>query len=622
MAFHLLNLLTNSMPERRFTIASGTKGFIDGYVDDPKNAGPNNLCPPSVNCEITKTGDAKTRGGIEKKDWDLSEANKNATSFHHDRFNITFFAAGTSVKYVDHNNSDAVYDTGITLTDGTVTRFAEYAGDVYLTNPTDGIHQIHVFRLNDSAADLGDGDVTIDQDGAGRLIAFSHDTSSFNIRIQGTNEGTISSVAAAGTVTLSGTLSQNYDDNAVGIVNADISSNRPKGSKIVFWKNRMYVFGVQSDTNTYGSENVDVGPNSVYASKFPTRSTLEDIIDFDISSTADIFLLGKAGRVTNAVAARDFLYFFTENSVHYIGTSDINTTNGATTPRELSDSQGNSMTYGCYNEDSAAYMANDQIIFMSPNRRIVRIVVSTSTGAATIFPDEGFDSPISNMMKLMNKTQPNALVFYHSGERRCYFQTKISNVPLTLKYNNEIGKWEPPDTNKIFNSYFEIDGDLYSTRLGDDTIYQVGTSTSDDGLEIETVMATGQFEFEDGRVTCFWDEVEVSGQISPVTTITVNSKVDSADAPNQTISGSGLFTSPGVFGSALGSISVGDTSLGGSADAEDESLGDFDARKGIYPSLGGDCQICLFSFGDGDQFVWSSYTLKARTLTESLLTLS
>ncbi len=83
---------------------------------------------------------------------------KTCTAFYLKTYDLAFFALGTKVYYRDFTNSVTV-DTGIALTAGTTTRFTEALGDVYLSNPTDGVYVIRCMRLNDAAANSGDATV-------------------------------------------------------------------------------------------------------------------------------------------------------------------------------------------------------------------------------------------------------------------------------------------------------------------------------------------------------------------------------------------------------------------------------------------------------------------------------
>jgi len=271
------------------TKAIGTTRFI-GYTANDRNAKPEYLSQPSVNCYVDSDGVAHARLGYEVISIDLNQASKSARTYYQEQYDLTWFAAGTKVYYYRWENT-TLYDTGLTLTTGTITRFAEYAGDMYLTNVTDGLRRIVVGRLNDAAATLGDADVIIDTDFAARLSVFS--ITSSNLRINGTNEAFASLVISTGVVTLTGTLSATYADNTIAIVTADISSGKEKASKIEFWKERMMLIG---STN---AANADQPNATIFFGKFASPTTLEDVVNFTFGaggSTRET--VGKWGRIT------------------------------------------------------------------------------------------------------------------------------------------------------------------------------------------------------------------------------------------------------------------------------------------------------------------------------------
>jgi len=263
------------MSEKRFLISTGNKGFIEGYTDDPRNASVNQLCPPSANGYVTKQGDFVSRGGMEDSSWDLSEGNNPATAFNLDRFNITFFAADTKVYYIDHNASDAVVDTGITLTTGTTSRFEEYAGTVFVGNRTDGWYGIMVTRLN-GAVSGGASTIVTDVDGASRSSALDTELSpgTKNLRIGGTNEQYSSITVNTGTFTLSGTASQAYTDDTVAIVVYDLTSRYPKCSKIVNWREGNHFINMDEQDQTLSS---DATPSTLGFTDSATAATYEAI---------------------------------------------------------------------------------------------------------------------------------------------------------------------------------------------------------------------------------------------------------------------------------------------------------------------------------------------------------
>lgn len=582
------------MSEKPFTTGSTT--FENGYSDSENNLKPSTLAPPSKNCRITGSFEAISRPGYEDTLWDLNESGKPATSHYMPQYNVTFFCLNGKVKYIEHDRSNAIVDTGLSLTATETTRFADYAGDLYLINPTDGLRQIHVFRLNDSAPTSGDTTFTIDTDGGARLNAFG-DTSG-NIRIRGTNEA-YSGVTTAGVVTHSTTLSQTYADNDIAITVEDISSGKPKGTKIVFWQNRMVIIGVPSDS---GNDN---SPAIAYMSQFASSRDLQKVIVFGIAGGATEEQIASAGRLTNAIATRDYLYYFTEASVHYSSVADIDVSSGACYPQLLTKS------YGCMNEDCAVDLGEGVIAFLTKNKRVMAIRITQPSGAVQVVTDEKFDQSIKNTLDVLDPSQTVARMVYHVGKRLCYTQVSVQNNILTFVYDNNIGKWLPPDDQKLFNSFFEKDGILYATDLYDDTIYEVDRGITDNDLAIECVMAHGSINQD--MVTCEWKDVELSGSISQDGTITVETSVNEWTSTQKEILASDLSFSGAR---SLGDIIIGDTVIGGSV--SDIMLAKWEKKFRITPTSYGQRYQTILS--STSPFIWGSYQIYGSSLSSSLLT--
>lgn len=581
--------------------SSGTRKFLDGYTDSPRMAGPNHLSSPSANVDISKTGEAMYRKGTIPTSFDLNNAGKGSRPFHVPRYNVTFFALNGKVLFVNHNNSDAVVDTGISLTetDGRKTRFTEYAGDIYLTNRTDGLRQIHMGLVNDSAATNGDGFITIDQDLAARLIAFGDTTSSLRIANSTPIAETMSSVAATGVVTLANTLDAAVPDNTVVYTVEDISSGNPFASGITIWKERMILWGIIYDANK------DSGTNIVYMSSFANQTALENIIDFNIANTAANEMAGKGGIVTNVLSTRDYLYVFTQNETYFAGVSDIDTTTGGT-PLQLLSNQ-----YGCVNEDCAADLGNGLAVFVTNNRRVMGIRISSQTGAPVVFPDETFDMPVSNTVALLDMDQSDSFVYYAPSDHRCYIHCNADSTRIVLKFNTEIQKWEPPNTGWSFGGMYTRNGVTYGTELTDDAVWECGVGYEDNSIEYEKIVATALIEGEDGRITLNLKSVAVSGRASELATVTVESYVANSTPLQKT------FTVPsGVSSGAIGSVVLGSTTLGAGSGTD---LSDYDKLFAIYPKYGSSYQLAVRSTG---AFTVSSYTVQGNVLNRQLLTLS
>lgn len=573
--------------------------FREGYRDSTKNLLPNQLGIPSKNIRINTDLEAISRMGYLATSWDLAEADKSAKSFYVERYNVTFFSLNGKVKYIEHDRGDAIVDTGLSLTATETTTFAEYAGDVYCINPTDGLRQIHVFRLNDTAPNSGDATFTIDQDGGGRLNAFG-DTSG-TMRIRGTNEA-YSAVTTAGVVTHSTTLSQTYADNDIVITVEDISSGKPKGSKIVFWKERMIIIGVPSATDTDNATQI------AFMSQFASARDLQKIIVFGITGGATEEWVGKSGSLKNIVSTRDYLYYFKEGETYFSSVGDVDATSGATFPQLLSNN------YGCVNEECAVDLGSGLIAYLTKNKRIMAIKISTDSGAAVVFPDESFDQAIRNTLNLLDDDQSESIMFYHKGKRLLFVQVSVDSQVITLVYDNNIGKWLPPDDNKVFSSYFEKDGLLYATQKNDDTIFEMDNGEQDDGNPFESVIGLPVIEFDNGRTTLELKELRLSGGISETGTIQVENIVNNGTSQLKTIDSSGLSFSDLE---SLGTVTMGTTVLG---DGGTETiLAEWDKRFGLYPRYGSSFQCILSSM---KPFSLSSYQLVASALPGPILTLS
>lgn len=580
------------MTERTFTLPAPTFNWVGfkGYTANVTNPSPDMLAPPSVNVLVTDHGDVETRLGYEDTGWNLNNANEAHTTFYHKTYDITFFAGGTKVYYIEHSRSNTVVDTGLSLTDGTTTRFAEYAGDVYLTNQTDGLRRIVVGRLNDAAANSGDANVAIDADMAARLTVFGINGSG-NLRIQGTNEAYNAVDAGTGVVTLVGTLSQSYSDNAICIRVHDISSGREAFSKIDFWKERMVGIGSVYTTNT------DQPNISVFFSRFTLATTLENIINFTAGSGATVEPVGKAGSNMNIVPTEDFLYVFKEKATYSVANADVNTSSGASIPNLRTPN------HGCVNEDCAIDMGNGEIAYVTNDKRIMCMKISTESGAAVEFADESFDLDIRDDLRKMDRDQTGALAFYFRGKKQGIFQLKIDGVWTTFIRDNNIRAWQAPQTGKFFRSYFERDGLLYATDAGDDTIYKIDMTYGDNNSFIEHKAATGLFDVDDSHIK----RLEAKGKITPSTTLRVRVPVNNADLESvtpKTLTGSS-FSYPIDNSLSAKTLSFSGLSNGGSA----EQVAEWKKNWDVFPSSANKVQIVFSSFGNANRWSWKWYVL-------------
>jgi hypothetical protein len=575
--------------------------FREGYIDDVGNVKENQLAPPSQNCRIDQGGSVYTRDGYADTGWDVNEG-KPCMPFYMERYNITFLAVDDKVYYIDHNASDAVIDTGLTLTTGTTTRFTEHHGTIHLTNTTDGGRMIVVTRLNGAVLSAATSIVT-DIDGGARANAFDTalSPSPKNLRISGTNVAYAS--VSGGTFTLSTTAGADYSDNTIAIITYSLASVAPKCEKFVVWKDCIHAIGISADEATVGT---DIGPATLAFTKFAIATEIENSVTWS-GGAAGTEMVGQSGILQNAIATRDFLYLLKSDECYYISVADVNQTTGGRPPQYLGP-------HGCRNPDCAVDMGNGEIVFLTPQNRIIRIKISTQTGAAVVYPDESFDVPIRKTLKKLATDQTGAFLYYHKAERLLFVQVKIESSYVTLVYDNNIGRWLPPDTNKVFKGAFEKDSILYATDLFDDTIYKLNETLYDDGQEIDWVFATGEFELEDGRRNCYWNTCEMSGGIAAATTIYWKALVGNQSTPVKEWNATGLTFSEGQ---AIGQQLIGDL-IGGETSTQEKV--NWEENKAIYPSLGSSCQIILSGVGGAARL--DSYTIRATPIARSPLTLS
>lgn len=556
------------------------KGFV-GFDSNPLRCPPNKLTHPSTNSLIDSNGFAGQRLGfsVETK-IDLTEADNPATCFYHPKYDLTVFAVGTKLKYYDWTDQ-VVYDTGVTLTDGTVTRFDEYAGDIYLTNVTDGVTRIVFGRLNDAAADSGDADVTIDTDMAARLSVFglTNDT----LRIKGTNEGYASLVIATGVVTLDTTLSQSYADNSICLVVHPLTSLE-KSSKVFFWKERMGLIGSEI------AGNADQPNSSVYFNKFAGPATLEDIVVFSSGTGGStIEIIGHLGSIKNVVPAKDFLYAFNETQGHSAAASDVITSGSGIggTPFDIHDENS-----GCLNEDCAAIVGNNEIIYVTNDQRIMRSQIRKDTGATTPSPDEEFDVDIRDDLKDMDADQTGARVVHHKGRRRTICQIKRVGQWYWYIFDHNItndrgekGAWQPPQQVLSASDFFERKGVLYATDESDDTVYSVNTSFDDDGLPISSKIATGDFNVGSSTMKFAY----LQGEISQASEINLQSFVTNNLGGRIAGSLKKILGSAYTYSEGHG---VGADSVGGAGvEAETILTASWDKEFDIFPSEANRVQI-------------------------------
>jgi hypothetical protein len=272
--------------------------------------------------------------------------------------------------------------------------------------------------------------------------------------------------------------------------------------------------------------------------------------------------------------------------------------------------------YGCINEDCAADLGNGICAFMTNNKRIIAIKISTETGAPVVFPDESFDSALSNTVALFDSDQSDSFFFYAPNEHRLFVHCNVDSERIVLKHNTEIQRWEPPTTGWSFGGMYVNAGVTYATELTDDSIWQMNEGFQDNGIDYEVVMATSLIESEDGRSTLALDSYGISGRIGALTTVTAESVVGGGTAQQKSFT-AGASVSSG----SLGSVAVGSTTLGSGIG---EDMEEYDKLYAIYPKFGQSLQIRVRSLANvsGGAFSLSSYTVHGRVLSRPLLTLS
>lgn len=589
----------------RFTIPSdGFKGF-KGYVSDPTNVSASYLSTPCQNMMVTDDGKAEQRRGYQEE-FSIGVDGLPATAFYHKTYDIAFFALGTKVYYRDFAGGDT-YDTGISLTTGTTTRFAEFFGDIYLSNTTDGITRIMCCRTNGITA-IG-GDVTLDFDGAARLSVFGDTTG--DIRINGVPE-TFSSVTVA-TGVLNTTSSAAYADNSIAIFVDGPYSSLEDPSKILFWKSRMHIMGFQS------AVNADQPNNTVMAGQFVIGQTgaagIELIVDFTYGTGGSTKItVPGGGALKNILGVKDNIYFFTEEQVHATASADITTSGsgiGGTIP-DLKDE-----LHGCLNEDCATVMGDNAITYITNDRRFMRIPIDTDTGAAISHPEEDFDVDIKDHIRSMDKDQTGALVFHYRGGRQTIYQVKVSGQWYWFIYDHNIvretgsgyvrGAWQPPQQIVPVKSLFERNGVLYGTDSSDDTVYSFFTTFTDNLIPIYAIFATGEFNVGNAMM----GKAQLQGEINQPSEVGIHCYVWNDSSGKRTGSEKVISGADYTYNSdnSVGAVPVGD----GGIEAETIQVAKWKKEFDIFPSEATRAQLVATNEADGGYFSISSFSLSGES---------
>lgn len=588
----------------------GSQRF-SGYTSDPTNASPDYLSYPSQNCMVTEDGKAESRLGY-RSEFSIGVTGFSATAYYHKKYDIAFFALGTKVYYRDFT-TNVTYDTGITLTSGTVTRFEEIFGDIKLSNTTDGVYMIRCMRLNDAAPNAGDSTVTIDVDGAARISVFGDIAaggSGDDLRIRGTNEQMTSLVISTGVVTLTGTLSQSYSDNDIAIVVRQYASLE-KFSKSLLWKNRLHGMGFPSATNA------DQPNNTVMAGQFVIGQTgasgIELIIDFTYGTGGSTkIVIAGGGKVTNILGAKDYIWFFTEGKVFATASADISTdasggSIGLTIPIEKDS------LHGCLNEDCATVMGDSAITYITPDRRIMRIPIATDTGAPVSPAEEDFDVDIKGELKNMDRDQEGAFAYHYRGGRQTIYQVKENgfwvwhifdqNIIRSQGSNFVRGAWQPPQFIAPMKNLFERDGVLYGTDASTDVVYSIFTTYTDNNIAIYSIIATGEFNVGNAMMS----KAELQGDINFPSEINLRCFVTNDKGGKRAGSTKMINGSDYGYGNndSIGAIPVGESASVG----PNSGLAQWRKSFDIYPSEANRVQLIAENFQDGGYFSISSFYL-------------
>lgn len=581
---------------------------FQGYKSDPVNAGAEFLSQPCENMMITENGAAAQRLGYQSE-FSIGVSNKTATCLYVSTYDVVFFALGTKVYYYNFND-DTSYDTGLTLTTGTTTRMWEWFGMVFLSNTTDGLRMITIGRLNDASATAGDANVTIDLEMGGKLTAFNSITAigSSSLRINGIDEPMTSIATSTGVVTLDGTLSQSYEDNTVCIVTADISSGREKASKGMVWKSRFHLFGYPSVSNADSPNNTVIAGDFVIGSTGATG--IEGILTFGGSAGSTKINVPYGGKVTNVLAAKEFIYFFTENSVFGTASSDVadsGSSIGLTIPNIKDE------LHGCINEDCATIMGNNAMTYVSPDKRIMRIPIDTYTGAVVSKPEEDFDVDIRGHLKNMDKDQTGARVFHYRGGRQTIYQLKIAGQWKWFIYDQNIirqsgsnvfqGAWQPPQNITPATDFFERDGVLYGTDTSTDTVYSYFTVFTDNLVPIQATFATGELSVGQAMMkkAQLWGDVNQPSQVN-IKCYVWNNIAGKRSGTAKVVNGSSFSYSEGQ---SVGAVPVGGAGAVGATTQTAKWRKDFE----IFPSEATRVQLTAENFQDGGWFSISGFNL-------------
>ncbi len=506
-------------------------GFRRGYYSNAEKAPESAIASPSHDVIIDMNGKVCQRFGYQVEPTiALGGVSAAATCFYHEKYDVTFFAFDVSLKYYDWT-TQTVYDTGVTLTAGTTTRFDSYTGDVYCTNTTDGVTQVVFSRLQ-SAGTSGDNSITVEKSMCARLTAFG--LTSGSLLLNGDSYAYNSSTVSTGVIGLNSvTLSKNYPVGATVIRTHAVTAE--KASKIFFWKERMGLIG-----STSGSNSNEPGATEFF-SKFASPDHIEYIIDFTFGAGgSDKEMIGKSGRISNALPVKNFLYTFKQSQRYECAAANVPTT-GATIGQTLPDLSDE--VHGCLNEDSACVIGNNEFTYIASDNRIIRQKIATDSGAAVGAPDDNFDFFIRDDLSNMDSDQTGARTFYWSGKQRSIYQIKIGGqwfwyiydhglpvyIPTAMGVNILYGGWYAPCQVFFATDFFERKGILYATDGSSNTVYSIGTATDDNGTPIFAEAYTGNFLVGSAEI----QTASLQGEISEAAIVGINSTVTNNNGGRQ-----------------------------------------------------------------------------------------
>jgi len=597
-------------PFLKFPIGSSS---IKGYLSDKVNCPPDYISSPSKNVLINENGKVESRMG-HTNEFTIGVSNRGARSAYLKTYDVSFYALGTKVYYRDHTNL-VTYDTGITLTDGTVTRVEIDKGDVYLSNTTDGFIRICVGRLNDSAANSGDNTFTIDSDFLGRMAAFG-DTSG-NFRMKETDESVASFVVDTGVCTHSTTLSQNYADNTIVIFVDNSYSGLPKPSKVLHWEGRTHLMGVLSASDS------DRPLNTVYSSKFVLgeagSTTMENAVSFPLDGTSGSqkTIIHDSSDLANILGVKETMYFFTKDKTFSVHKSEITTgynevtysttSIGAMFPTVIDQLNG------CANEDSATAMGKNELGFITNNKRIMRIRISPETGSADPYSDESFDTDIRQDLENMDNDQTGSIAFHYSGQRKTIFQVKIKGQWVWFIFDHNIqrkvgstiiqGAWQAPLYMPPVASFFERNGVLWGTDASADTVYTFFTAFTDDLSGFDQTIATGEFNIGNSMVK----QAQVQGDVNQPSQINIRCYVTNEASGRR--AGSAKVINGNAYDytqdESIGALPVGEAGGVG----ETTLIAKWRRSFGVFPSEATRTQLILTNDQEGGYMSMTSYQI-------------